>query len=166
MDVALENVGSMWLLEGKHTDPSIGFLGVGITVASPELLTHWAVFSQPHFWNIRAVFTVFREKLCLGGFGSPGVSKLLCAASKTGGGAWDSSLQKVIETGSPGSSPGTCLCALLTFDPLELLRFIGGKEGEEETSALLRIKWEFLVPILHRSSLKHGVKDMDEAVFV
>lgn len=51
MDVALENVGSMWLLEGKHTDPSIGFLGVGITVASPELLTHWAVFSQPHFYT-------------------------------------------------------------------------------------------------------------------
>lgn len=58
----------MWLLEGKHTDPSIGFLGVGIAVASLELLTHWAVFSQPHFWNIRVVFTVFREKLCLGGF--------------------------------------------------------------------------------------------------
>lgn len=68
MDVALENMGSMWLLEGKHTDPSIGFLGVRITVASSELLTHWAVFSQPHFWNIRVVFTVFREKLCLGGF--------------------------------------------------------------------------------------------------
>lgn len=59
---------------------------------------------------------------------------------QTGGRAWNSSLQKVIETGSPGSSPGTCLCALLTFDPLERLRFIGGKEGEEETSALLRIK--------------------------
>lgn len=82
VDVALENMGSMWLLEEKHTDPSIGFLGVGITVASPELFTHWAVFSQPHFWNIRVVFTVFREKLCLGGFCSPGVSKLLCAASK------------------------------------------------------------------------------------
>lgn len=48
MDVALENMGSMWLLEGKHTDPSIGFLGVGITVASSELLTHWAGFSASH----------------------------------------------------------------------------------------------------------------------
>ena len=37
VDVAVENMGSMWLLEGKHTDPSIGFLGVGITVASSEL---------------------------------------------------------------------------------------------------------------------------------
>lgn len=82
MDVALENEGSMWLLEGKHTDSSIGFLGTGITVASLELLTHWAVFRQSHFWNIRVVFTVLREKLCLGGFCSPGVSELLCAASK------------------------------------------------------------------------------------
>lgn len=55
-----------------------------------------------------------------------------------GGGAWDSSLQKEL-TGSPGSSPGLA-SAPLTFDSLELLRFIGGKEGEEETSALLRIR--------------------------
>lgn len=80
VDVALENMGSMWLLEGKHTDPSIGFLGMGIILRA----THPLGGFQPAtlLEHQGGLHSLQREVVSWRLLCSPGVSKLLCVASK------------------------------------------------------------------------------------